>query len=193
MRARQRGQYQRTAVNNRRGRAGRAGAEGCTAHSRGGKGALFCTLPISCAQTWRHRRSPRSLIVNYILSDPRKPLSVLPPTPVATTSGLCSEFRTGYLKAMATKAVAASNEIVDDDGIRRPAGDVHAWTVGTNQSVCGLALSRSQLRRFPHVSWSEVYAVTGGYSHVVQRVCPRCAAAVGGRVQSRWTRRNPRP
>jgi hypothetical protein len=99
----------------------------------------------------------------------------------------------GYLKAMATKAVAASNEIVDDDGIRRPAGDVHAWTVGTNQSVCGLALSRSQLRRFPHVSWSEVYAVTGGYSDGVQRVCPRCAAAVGGPVQSRWTRRNPRP
>jgi len=99
----------------------------------------------------------------------------------------------GYSPAMATRAVAASDEIIDDEGIRRPAGDVHAWTVGTNQALCGLALSRSQLRRFPHVSWSEVYAVTGGHADGVQRVCPRCAAAGGGLVQGRWTRRNPRP
>jgi hypothetical protein len=57
---------------------------------------------------------------------------------------------------MAMTAVAASGQAVYDDGIRRPAGDVHAWMVGTNQSLCGLALSHSQLRRFPHVGWSEV-------------------------------------
>jgi hypothetical protein len=100
---------------------------------------------------------------------------------------------TGYLQVMKTRTVAASDEVLDEDGIRRPAGEVHAWAPGTNQSVCGLALSRSQLRRFPHVSWSEVYAVTGGYADGVQRVCPRCAAAVGGRDVRRWVRRDPRP
>lgn len=94
---------------------------------------------------------------------------------------------------MAGRAVAASDETIDEDGIRRPAGEVHAWVQGTNQSVCGLALSRSRLRRFPHVTWSEVYAVTGGLADGVQRVCPRCAAAVGGRDAGRWTRRDPRP
>lgn len=100
---------------------------------------------------------------------------------------------TGYRTGMTTRAVAASGQIIDDDGIRRPAGDVHAWMIGTNQSVCGLALSRSGLRRFPHVSWSEVYAVTGGNAEGVQRVCPRCAAAAGSRTEQRWTRRDPRP
>ena len=85
------------------------------------------------------------------------------------------------------------SQIVDDDGIRRPGGDVNAWMVCSNQSVCGLALSRSQLRRFPHVSWSEVYAVTGGYAEGVQRVCPRCAAGVGAPEAGRWIRRKPRP
>ena len=58
----------------------------------------------------------------------------------------------GYMKVMATRSVAASDEIIDEDGIRRPAGDVHAWVPGTNQSVCGLALSRSRLRRYPPVT-----------------------------------------
>src|SRR4051812_25509391 len=40
-------------------------------------------------------------------------------------------------------AVAASSQWTDADGVRRPAGEVHAWTPGTNQTLCGLALSRS--------------------------------------------------
>lgn len=94
---------------------------------------------------------------------------------------------------MAAPLVAASSEVVDEDGIRRPAGDVHAWAMGTNQSLCGLSLARTRLRRFSHVMWAEVYAVTGGYADGVKRVCPRCAAAVGGRDAGRWVRNNPRP
>ena len=48
-------------------------------------------------------------------------------------------------------AVAASSEWIGPDGVRQPGGEVHAWRQGTNQTVCGLALSRSRLRRFPHV------------------------------------------
>jgi hypothetical protein len=47
--------------------------------------------------------------------------------------------------------VAASSEFIGDDGIRQPGGEVHAWTPGMNQTLCGLALSRTGLKRFPHV------------------------------------------
>jgi len=91
--------------------------------------------------------------------------------------------------------VAASSEWVDDDGVRMPAGDVHAWEPGTNQTLCGMALSRSQLRRFPHVRWPEIDPATGGAADEVRRVCPRCRAATGGgrRKQRDWTRIDPRP
>lgn len=91
-------------------------------------------------------------------------------------------------------AVAASSEWLDEDGTRMPAGDVHGWTPGINSTVCGLALSRSQLRRFPHVPWAEVLPESGGAADRVGRLCPRCAAAVGGRSGRRsWTRSSPRP
>jgi hypothetical protein len=90
-------------------------------------------------------------------------------------------------------AVAASSQFVDEDGVRAPAGEAHAWLPGTNQTVCGLALSRSRLSTFPHVPFSDVYAVTGGTAEGIGHVCPRCAAATGVREQRRWTRRNPRP
>ena len=49
-------------------------------------------------------------------------------------------------------AVAATGRWTDpDDGIRYPAGEVHAWERGRNETVCGLSLSRSRLDRFPHV------------------------------------------
>ena len=48
-------------------------------------------------------------------------------------------------------AVAATDEWTDPDGIRSPAGAVHAWLVGTNQTPCGEQLSKSQLTRFPHI------------------------------------------
>ncbi len=50
--------------------------------------------------------------------------------------------------------VAASGQWTDEEEGRRrlPAGEVHAWEPGMNQTVCGLPLSRSQLIRFPHVA-----------------------------------------
>jgi hypothetical protein len=53
-------------------------------------------------------------------------------------------------------AVAASSEWVDPDGVRRPGGEVHAWTPSANQTLCGLALSRSRLGRYPHVDWDDI-------------------------------------
>ncbi len=91
-------------------------------------------------------------------------------------------------------AVAASSEWVDEDGVRLPAGDVHGWTPGTNATVCGLALNRSQLRRFSHVRWADVLPESGGAADRVGHLCPRCAAGLGGRPGRRsWTRTSPRP
>lgn len=91
-------------------------------------------------------------------------------------------------------SVAASSQWTDPDGIRLPAGEVHGWQPGANQTVCGLALSRSELRRFPHVQWEDVLPESGGAADQVGRVCPRCAAAVAGRVRGRpWRRVSPRP
>jgi hypothetical protein len=92
-------------------------------------------------------------------------------------------------------AVAASGEWIDDDGVRQPAGEVHGWVPGTNQTVCGLALSRSRLRRFSHVNWE--YASTDVLTEAdrVGWICPRCTAAAGrSRADRRsWSRVNPRP
>ncbi len=81
-----------------------------------------------------------------------------------------------------------------DEGIRAPAGEVHAWERGRNETVCGLSLSRSGLSRFPHVSWGDVQPESGRHAEEVQVVCRRCRAALGGRRDDRgWTRTNPRP
>jgi len=83
---------------------------------------------------------------------------------------------------------------MDPDGVRMPAGEVHGWEPGLNQTVCGLSVSRSRLNRFPHVTWTEVQPATGGQADAVQRVCRRCAAALGARRDSRpWARSDPRP
>jgi hypothetical protein len=87
-----------------------------------------------------------------------------------------------------TYAVAASSEWVDPDGVRRPAGEVHAWVPGTNQTVCGLALSRSRLSRYPHVEWADAQPESGGHADAVRRVCPRCAAAARPRPAARGRR-----
>ena len=89
-------------------------------------------------------------------------------------------------------AVAASSQESGEDGARQPAGDVHAWEPGTNQTLCGLALSRSQLMRFPHVPFSRVAEERRERS---VHLCSRCSAATGrGRRDRRsWTRDLPRP
>jgi hypothetical protein len=90
-------------------------------------------------------------------------------------------------------AVAASSEWIDEHGVRQPAGEVHAWEPGKNQTVCGLALSRTGLRRFPHVPFD--YAATDVVTEAdrVGWICPRCTAATGGRRRRGWTRTSPRP
>ncbi|SCK12902.1 hypothetical protein [Streptomyces sp. WMMB 322] len=93
-------------------------------------------------------------------------------------------------------AVAASSEWTDDeDGVRLPAGEAHAWVPGQNQTVCGLPLRRAQLTRFPHVTWADALPESGGGADRVKRLCPRCRSAAAGRTAGRdsWRRVNPRP
>jgi hypothetical protein len=112
-------------------------------------------------------------------------------------AGRLSGEDAGTAAAMALRnaAVAAAGQWVDpDDGIRYPAGEVHGWERGRNETVCGLSLSRSRLARFPHVSWADVQPESGRHAEEVQDVCRRCRAALGGRRDDRgWTRTNPRP
>ncbi|MEU4689237.1 hypothetical protein [Actinoplanes sp. NPDC023714] len=90
-------------------------------------------------------------------------------------------------------SVAASSEFVDDDGVRQPAGEVHAWTPGLNQTLCGLALSRTRLRRFPHVKFDFRGTDVITTEDEVKYICPRCVAATGRRGERSWTRTAPRP
>ncbi|GGQ87685.1 hypothetical protein [Couchioplanes azureus] len=92
-----------------------------------------------------------------------------------------------------TAAVAASDEHIGGDGIRQPGGDVHAWAPGTNQTVCGLALSRSRLRRFPHVPFDFRATDVLTAEDQVGHICPRCVAATSRRGERPWTRTSPRP
>src|SRR3712207_9325932 len=97
--------------------------------------------------------------------------------------------------ALRNAAVAAAGQWVDpDDGIRYPAGEVHAWERGRNETVCGLSLSRSRLARFPHVTWADVQPESGRHAEEVQAVCRRCRAGLGGRRDERgWARAKPPP
>jgi hypothetical protein len=97
--------------------------------------------------------------------------------------------------ALRTSAVAATDRWTDPyDGIRYPAGEVHAWERGRNETACGLSLSRSRLGRFSHVTWADVQPESGRHAEGVQEVCRRCRAAMGARRDDRgWTRTNPRP
>ncbi len=91
-------------------------------------------------------------------------------------------------------SVAASGEWIDDSGVRQAGGEVHAWLPGTNQTLCGLQLSRTRLRRFPHVRFDFRRTDVVLPGEEVQYVCPRCTAATGDRRDERsWTRRSPRP
>jgi hypothetical protein len=90
-------------------------------------------------------------------------------------------------------SVAASSEWIDDDGIRQPGGEVHAWQPGANQTLCGLALSRSRLRGFPHVRFDFRASDVVTAADQVRHICPRCAAAAGRRGSRSWTRTSPRP
>ncbi len=91
-------------------------------------------------------------------------------------------------------AVAASSAWTDERGVRQPGGEVHAWLPGTNQTLCGLALSRSRLRGFAHVPFDYAGTDVVTAADEVRHVCPRCTAATGRRGGGRpWTRVSPRP
>jgi hypothetical protein len=90
-------------------------------------------------------------------------------------------------------SVAASSEWVGPDGVRQPGGEVHAWQPGTNQTVCGLALSRTRLRRFPHVRFDFRATDVVTPADEVRHICPRCTAATTRRGERSWTRTSPRP
>jgi hypothetical protein len=90
-------------------------------------------------------------------------------------------------------AVAASSETTGADGVRMPAGEVHAWSPGTNQTVCGLPLSRSRLRRFPHVRFDFRATDVLTDQDEVGYICPRCVAATTARDARTWRRVAPRP
>ena len=95
--------------------------------------------------------------------------------------------------AKASAAVAASGAGADPDGGRLPAGEVHGWWLGQNETVCGLALSRAQLSRFPALRWADVQPASGGSADLVQVVCAWCAAALSSGHGAGWRRTSPRP
>ncbi|MCW2607059.1 MAG: hypothetical protein JWO60_1752 [Frankiales bacterium] len=83
------------------------------------------------------------------------------------------------------------------DGERLPAGEVHGWWHGHNETVCGLALSRSALVRFGALLWADVQPASGGAADLVQSVCERCTAVLRPRSVHAdgpgWSRTRPRP
>ena len=91
--------------------------------------------------------------------------------------------------------VAATGSATDDDGVRLPSGEVHAWEPGMNQTLCGLPLHRAELKRFSHVPFRDALPESGGLADFVASVCPRCRAATRGsrRDDRPWRRTDPRP
>ncbi|MEV7628778.1 hypothetical protein [Actinoplanes sp. NPDC089786] len=89
-------------------------------------------------------------------------------------------------------ATAASSQASGPDGGRVPAGEVHAWLPGTNQTVCGLALSRTRLLRFPHVPFDFRATDVLTAEDEIGYLCPRCVAAATPRDARRWKRESPR-
>jgi hypothetical protein len=81
----------------------------------------------------------------------------------------------------ARAAVAASNQWIDETGTRQPGGEVHAWRPGHNQTTCGLPLSRTPLRRFPHVPFDFGPADVLTEADEIGWICPRCLAATRSR------------
>ena len=95
--------------------------------------------------------------------------------------------------AKGSAAVAATGSGLDPDGGRLPAGEVHGWWHGQDETACGLALSKSQLVRFGGLRWADVQPESGGAADLVQVVCPRCTAALAPRHGAGWRRTDPRP
>ena len=100
----------------------------------------------------------------------------------------------GHAAGMAKQAVAASSTWVDESGVRQPGGEAHAWLPGTNQTACGLPLSRARLSGFPHVPFDFRRSDKPTATDQIGHICPRCLAATGHRRDDKgWRRHSPRP
>jgi hypothetical protein len=132
------------------------------------------------------RRSSRATVPVMGPSSRSRPRGGVPPDrPTASVDGMARPT---------SAAVAASSRWTDPDGVRMPAGEVHAWVPGHNETLCGLSLHRSSLLRFAHVRWADVQPESGKDADAVGRVCPRCAAGMGRRRDEKpWRRVDPRP
>jgi hypothetical protein len=97
------------------------------------------------------------------------------------------------MAAVTGAATAASSQASGPDGVRVPAGEVHAWLPGTNQTVCGLALSRTRLLRFPHVPFDFRATDVLTDQDEIGYICPRCVAATTRRGERARKRVSPRP
>jgi hypothetical protein len=91
----------------------------------------------------------------------------------------------------ARAAVVASGVWTDESGVRQPAGEVHAWRPGHNQTVCGLPLHRAGLSRFPHLPFDYRSSDVLTEADRVGRICPRCVAATAGRPRRNRVFRRP--
>ncbi|SDD11357.1 hypothetical protein SAMN05216174_107201 [Actinokineospora iranica] len=80
----------------------------------------------------------------------------------------------------------------DEDGVRQPGGDTHAWSPGRNEALCGVSLHRAGLDRFPHVSWADARWLADTTDRPLV-LCARCVAATRGRDERPWSRVRPRP
>jgi hypothetical protein len=89
-------------------------------------------------------------------------------------------------------ATAASSVERDAQNVSYPAGELHAWLPGQNSTVCGVQLSRGQLRGFAHVPWAEFTAPGTEVGESVE-VCRRCLAATAGAAKRRRRHIDPRP
>ena len=95
--------------------------------------------------------------------------------------------------AKRSAAVAATGSGDDPDGGRLPAGEVHGWWPGQNETVCGLSLHKSQLSRFSALRWGDVQPESGGHADLVQVVCSSCRSALSPKGGTGWRRTDPRP
>jgi len=88
--------------------------------------------------------------------------------------------------------VVATDSWTAPDGLRSPAGAVHAWLPRTNQTLCGRPLSKTGLLEFPDVTWLDVQPARGRDAHRVTAVCPQCTAGMGSRPDEQaWSRTHP--
>jgi hypothetical protein len=104
----------------------------------------------------------------------------------------CRPVRRGE-RGGVTSSVAATDDALDEDLVRLPAGRCTGWYRGQNSTVCGLSLHRSRLRTFPGWSGRTCSRRRAGMADHVQAVCPALPGRAwrGGRQAARLDAREP--